>query len=30
MSRITIIGPLDTNVQFVTIMAPDMPYIGRG
>ncbi len=22
--------PLDTNVQFVTIMATDMPYIGRG
>ena len=21
---------LDTNVQFVTIMATDMPYIGRG
>ena len=22
--------PLDTNVQFITIMASDMPYIGRG
>ena len=22
--------PLDTNVQFITIMATDMPYIGRG
>ena len=22
--------PLDTNVQFVTIMATKMPYIGRG
>ena len=22
--------PLDTNVQFVTIMGTDMPYIGRG
>ena len=22
--------PLDTNVQFVTIMVTDMPYIGRG
>ena len=22
--------PLDTNVQFVTIMATDMPYVGRG
>jgi NADP-dependent 3-hydroxy acid dehydrogenase YdfG len=22
--------PLDTNVQFMTIMATKMPYIGRG
>ena len=22
--------PLDTNVQFITIMASKMPYIGRG
>jgi len=22
--------PLDTNVQFLTIMATAMPYIGRG
>jgi hypothetical protein len=22
--------PLDTNVQFMTIMATRMPYIGRG
>ena len=22
--------PLDTNVRFVTIVATDMPYIGRG
>jgi NADP-dependent 3-hydroxy acid dehydrogenase YdfG len=22
--------PLDTNVQFMTIMATEMPYIGRG
>lgn len=22
--------PLDTNVQFITIMATKMPYIGRG
>ena len=22
--------PLDTNVQFMTVMATNMPYIGRG
>jgi NADP-dependent 3-hydroxy acid dehydrogenase YdfG len=22
--------PLDTNVQFITVMATGMPYIGRG
>lgn len=22
--------PLDTNVQFMTIMATNMPYVGRG
>ena len=22
--------PLDTNVQFITIMATKMPYVGRG
>ena len=22
--------PLDANIQFMTIMAPTMPYIGRG
>jgi len=22
--------PLDTNIQFMTIMATNMPYIGRG
>ena len=22
--------PLDTNVQFITIMATEMPFIGRG
>ena len=22
--------PLDANVQFITVMAPKMPYIGRG
>jgi NADP-dependent 3-hydroxy acid dehydrogenase YdfG len=22
--------PLDANVQFMTVMATDMPYVGRG